>query len=146
MTTPRAKGRIRCAAALLLFLWRPAPSRGAEADVRKIVGTWRGTSTCVDLKAAPACKDEVAIYEIGAAPGASDRVVVKGYKVVGGERQYMGDLEYTLGRDGVWTSDFESPNVRSHWTLTVDGSKMTGTATLVPSNALIRRMELERKK
>ena len=137
---------IRCAAALLLFLARPAPSRAAEADVQKIVGTWRGSSTCVDRKAAPACKDEVALYEIAAVPDAIDRVAVKGYKVVDGERQFMGDLAFTLGRDGVWVCDFESPRMKSRWTLTVDGTKMTGTSTLLPSNALVRRMQLEKDK
>ena len=33
-------------------------------DVREIVGTWQGTSTCTDRVAAPACSDEVAVYEI----------------------------------------------------------------------------------
>ena len=131
--------------AVFSLLAGSAASSGAEADVQKIVGTWRGTSTCVDLKAAPACKDEVAVYEIAAA-GAKDEVIVKGYKVVGGERQFMGDLDFTLGRDGVWVCDFESPNMRSHWTLTVDGTRMTGTSTLMPSNALVRRMQLEKDK
>src|SRR5262249_26357841 len=132
------------AASLLVLMLLPAASRGATADVAKIVGTWRGTSTCVDLKAAPACKDEVVVYEIAAGPGSADKVGVKGGKGGNGERQHMGDLEYTLGKDGVWTSEFESPNVRSRWTLTVHGSKMTGTGTLVPSNAPIRRMELQK--
>lgn len=140
------KGPVLGAAALLLLLLRSADARGAAADVEKIVGTWRGTSTCVDLKAAPACKDEVALYEIVAAPGAVDKVTVHGYKVVNGERQLMGDLAFTLGKDGVWICDFESPHARSRWSLTVNGTKMTGTATISPSNALIRRMELQKDK
>jgi hypothetical protein len=146
MTTLGMKSPIRCAAALLAILLRPAPTRGAEADVQKIVGTWRGNSTCVDVKAAPACKDEVAVYEVAAVPNTVDRVAVKGYKVVGGERQFMGDLVFTLGQDGAWVCDFQSPSMKSRWTLTVDGTKMTGTATLMPANTLIRRMQLSKEK
>jgi len=144
--TIRARGSVFAAAALLLLLLRPAALPGATGDVEKIVGTWRGTSTCVDLKAAPACKDEVVVYEIVAVPGSADKVTVKGDKIVNGERQHMGDLEFTLGKAGVWTNEFESPGARSHWTLTVNGKKMTGTGTLLPSNALVRRMELTRDK
>jgi hypothetical protein len=144
--SPTRAFSIRCAAALLILLARPVPSRASEADVQKIVGTWRGTSTCVDLKAAPACKDEVAVYEIAAVPNTVDRVTVKGFKVVNGERQFMGDLVFTLGSDGVWACDFQSPNAKSRWTLTVDGTKMTGTSTLLPTNTLVRRMQLEKSK
>ena len=137
--------RVVLGAALALVCAAPA-ARGGAADVERIVGTWRGTSKCVDLEAAPACRDEVVVYEVAAKPGATDKVVVKADKIVNGERQNMGDLEYTLGSDGTWTSDFESPRMRSHWTLTVEGRKMTGTGALMPSNTLTRRMDLEREK
>lgn len=146
MTTIRATLPFRFAAALVLILLGSGRSRGSEADVAKIVGTWRGTSTCVDLKAAPACKDEVAVYEIAPVPNTVDRVTAKGYKVVDKERQFMGDLVFTLGPDGVWVCDFQSPSMKSRWTLTVDGTKMTGTATLMPANTLIRRLVLEKGK
>ena len=45
-----------------------APGQGA-APVDEIVGTWRGSSVCVDRQAAPACNDEQVVYEIGASPG-----------------------------------------------------------------------------
>jgi hypothetical protein len=38
----------------------------------ELLGIWRGTSTCTDRTAAPACTDEIAVYEFsaGAKPGA----------------------------------------------------------------------------
>ena len=117
-----------------------------EGAQRKIVGTWTGTSTCVDRKAAPACNDEQVVYEITAVAGSTDRVSVQADKIVNGERGTMGIMEYRLGADGSWTSEFEGPRSRSGWRLVVDGDKMTGTGTLLPSNAVVRRMELERKK
>jgi len=113
---------------------------------KKIVGTWRGTSTCVDLQAAPACKDERVIYEITAVAGAADRVSVQADKIVGGERGTMGVMEFRLQADGSWTSEFQGPRGRSAWRLVVDGERMSGTAALLPSNAVIRKIELTREK
>ena len=56
-----------------------------------------------------------------------------------------------LGIDDAWTEHEPSGvalivDLGSGWRLVVDGDKMTGTGTLLPSNAVVRRMELERKK
>jgi hypothetical protein len=127
----------------LLLATRAAPADGGPPG---IVGTWRGTSTCTDRVAAPACNDEKVVYEITAVAGASDRVSVQADKIVGGERGTMGVMEFRLQKDGSWASEFQSPRARSGWRLVVDGNRMTGTATLLPSNAVIRRMELTREK
>jgi hypothetical protein len=132
---------------LVIAAWLAAVSIFADdAAQKRIVGTWRGTSTCVDLKAAPACKDEQVIYEITAVAGASDRVSVQADKVVGGERGTMAVLEFRRQPDGSWTSDFEGPRARSHWSLVVDGARIHGTGTILPSNAVVRKMELIRDK
>ena len=34
----------------------------ALLDISAFLGTWRGTSTCVDRELAPACKDEIVVY------------------------------------------------------------------------------------
>ena len=34
----------------------------------ELIGTWRGTSTCTDRVAAPACNDETVVYEFSAGP------------------------------------------------------------------------------
>src|ERR1044071_4956899 len=91
------------------------------------IGVWRGTSTCTDLKAAPACKDEVVIYELspGEKPGT---VHWKADKVVNGERGTMGELELAYdGGDSCWKAEFVSPKTHFVWCLKVDGSHMAGT-------------------
>lgn len=123
-----------------------AAARAEGGAQEKILGTWRGTSLCVDRQAAPACNDERVVYEVTAVAGSTDRVSIQADKIVSGERQTMGVLEYRLEKDGSWTSEFQSPRMRSAWRIVVDGDKMTGTDTLLPSNAVVRRMELERKK
>jgi hypothetical protein len=133
----------RLLAALLLC----SPALIAEdGAASKIVGTWRGTSTCVDRQAAPACTDERVVYEITAVAGAPDRVSVQADKIVNGERGTMGVQEFRLAPDGSWTSELQTPRMHSAWRLVRDGDRLTGSGTLLPSNAVIRRIELERQK
>src|SRR6476620_2623864 len=78
--------------------------------VEEIVGTWRGTSACVDRQAAPACTDEEVIYEIVVGAGRSEAVTVTADKVVDGKRVSMGSLDFTLEPTSrSWTSELETP-------------------------------------
>jgi hypothetical protein len=111
------------------------------------VGTWRGSSLCVDREAAPACKDEQVVYEIAANPGKPNTVTVKADKVVGGKRESMGDLEFTHeAKSGSWTSEFENPRVHVLWRLTVTGETLKGTLVALPSGAVARKMDLKKEK
>jgi hypothetical protein len=107
-------------------------------------GVWRGTSTCTDLVAAPACRDEVVVYEFatGAKPGT---VHWKADKMVDGQRQPMGemDLAYDTG-DACWRAEFTSPRVQSVWCLVVEGSRMTGTGRLLPGKQVIRKIDVRK--
>jgi hypothetical protein len=123
-----------------------APGQGA-APVGEIVGTWRGSSLCVDRQAAPACNDEQVVYEIGASPGKPNTVTAKADKIVDGKRQSMGDLDFTHdAKSGSWTSEFENPRVHTLWRLTVDGNTLRGTMVLLPSRAQVRKMDLKKEK
>src|SRR5512144_2989995 len=87
---------------------------GGPAD--DIVGTWRGSSVCVDRQAAPACTDEQVIYEIRASPGQPNTVTVRADKVVDGKRVSMGVLDFTLdAKTGGWTTEFETPRMHALW-------------------------------
>ena len=115
--------------------------------VQEIVGTWSGSSVCSDRQAAPSCNDERVIYEINASSGKPDTVLVKADKIVDGKRVSMGDLEFTRdAKSGSWTSEFETPRSHGLWRLTVNGATMTGTLTLLPSKAVVRKMDLRRDK
>ena len=132
--------------ALLLFLsWAGAALCGAPAD--RIVGTWRGTSTCVDRVAAPACNDEVVVYEIERSAGKPDSVTTKEDKLVDGKRVPMGVLEFKRGvTEDAWLTEFETPRVHGRWELLLSGDQMTGTLLLLPSKTVVRRMSLVRDK
>ena len=140
-------GRRRLRLLVVLSLWVVgSAARGLPRKTDEIVGTWRGTSTCVDRVAAPACSDEQVVYEVVASPDPPEKVAVKGDKVVDGKRVFMGELEYTPAKDGSWTAEFQSPRVHSQWRLVVSGDSMTGNAILLPSGAVVRRLALQREK
>ena len=107
----------------------------------QLLGTWRGTSTCTDRVAAPACNDEVIVYEFtnGAKPGT---VHWAADKVVNGQREPMGEMELAYDQtEKCWKAEFSSPRVKSVWRVSVDGNTMTGSATLLPGKEIIRKVD-----
>ncbi len=113
----------------------------------EIVGTWRGRSACVDRQAAPACNDEEVLYEIAANPGQTDSVTVTADKIVDGKRVPMGALDFTYeAASRSWTSEFENPRSHALWRLSVSGTTLSGTLTLLPSKAVVRRLDLHKAK
>jgi len=141
---------------VLLLVATPALSAGQVAggsavpasavhDIKEILGTWEGTSTCTDRVAAPACQDEVAVYEISAA-AAQGAAAWKAYKIVAGQKVLMGELELRYSdTDHCWRADFSSPRVASIWCLSVKGAQMTGTAWLMPGKQVIRAVSARKK-
>ena len=115
--------------------------------VDEIVGTWRGKSACVDRQAAPACTDEEVIYEIVAKPGQPDSVTLNADKVVEGKRVPMGPLDFTHeATSRSWTSELNTPRMHALWRLSVSGTTLSGTLTLLPSKAVVRRVDLRKDK
>ena len=130
---------------LMACLARGEGQGGGTVD--EIVGTWSGSSVCVDRQAAPACNDEQVVYEINASPGKPNTVTAKADKVVDGKRLSMGDLEFTHdAKSSSWTSEFETPRVHALWRLTVNGPVLAGTLTLLPSRAVVRKIDLRKDK
>jgi hypothetical protein len=135
----------RALIALMIASW--ALTASAAPNDRKpseLIGTWRGTSTCVDRAAAPACRDEVVVYDftVGAKPGT---VQWKADKVVKGQREPMGemDLVYDPG-ESCWAAEFGSARVRVAWCLVVDGAHMTGTGRLLPGKQTVRSIDVRK--
>jgi hypothetical protein len=107
----------------------------------QLIGTWRGTSVCTDRVAAPACKDEVVVYDFtaGVRPG---EVHWAADKVVNGERGRMGEFDVTYdAAEACWKGEFQSPRVHSVWCLKVEGTRLTGTGRLLPGKEIIRKIE-----
>ena len=141
---------MRCCRSLVVaFVLVVARAQGEAlaGPVDEIVGTWRGTSACVDRQAAPSCTDETVIYEIVANPGQPESVTVRAGKVVDGKRVPMGPLDFTHeATSRSWTSELETPRVHALWRLSVSGATLSGTLTLLPSEAVVRRVDLQKDK
>ena len=108
-----------------------------------ILGEWRGPSLCVDRVFAPACKDEVVIYRF--TPGAKDTVHCAAFKIVAGEEQWMGDLDFTpRGRGGDWLCDMRTPRYHGNWRFHVADTLLTGDLVDVPTRKQVRRVRATR--
>lgn len=126
------------AAAFLLASQAPATPAAA------IVGTWHGTSTCVDRARDTACADEEVIYDVDAAPAGDGLVRIHADKLVGGTRQDMG--EFVLRYDSTthaWTADIKM-RMSARWSFEPKGDAMTGTLAELPSGRIIRRIAARR--
>ena len=127
----------------LVFMLAPGVGSAAgTGDLSHFLGTWHGTSTCVNRQVAPDCKDETVVYEVGR----SDKpqaAVLKADKIVDGKRVPMGELEFVYReKEGCWRAEFTTPRVQGVWCLAVDGRNMTGGLRVLPENAEVRKVEL----
>jgi hypothetical protein len=118
-----------------------APDAGNQSE---LIGVWRGTSACSDRVAAPACKDEVVVYEFtaGEKPGT---VHWQADKVVDGERQSMGGFDLAYDKEeACWKAEFRTPRVHLVWRLVVDGVHMTGTGQFLPGKETVRKINVRK--
>jgi hypothetical protein len=138
--------RVSVAAIFLMARLAQGEEQGGGA-VDEIVGTWSGSSVCVDRQAAPACNDEEVVYDINASPARPNTVTAKADKVVNGKRVSMGALEFTHdAKSSSWTSELDTPRFHAFWRLTVKGAMLTGTLTLLSSKAVVRKIDLRKDK
>ena len=114
-------------------------------DPAELIGLWRGTSTCTDRVAAPACQDEKVVYEFTSAARAATFHWIAD-KIVDGKRESMGELDLTYDAvEKCWKAEFSSPRTRVVWRLSIEGTRLTGTARLAPGNQTVRKVELRRE-
>ena len=119
----------------------------AAAPRAAILGTWKGTSTCVNSTEFPSCHDEVVVYEFKESAKGGDAVTVDAFKIVGGEKQFMGDLEFSWdAKQEAWISELTTPRVHALWTFFVHGDDITGTLVDLPSKHLIRNVAVKKQK
>src|SRR5882762_3155931 len=95
--------------AILLF---PLTWVSTNAQAVDILGSWRGTSLCVDKVHFPACKDEQVIYDVQRKGSSSDTVTLRADKVVNGVREFMGAFDFSREPDSAWVAKYENPRVR----------------------------------
>lgn len=115
----------------------------AAAQSASLLGTWRGTSTCIDRERFPACKDEQVIYEARLTHSSPDTVTIRADKLVDGARDFMGDLSFTPQGDSAWVAEVHTPRVHFFVILRRVGDRLTGVMTDVATGGRIREIALE---
>ena len=109
-----------------------------------LIGSWHGTSTCVDRQHFPNCHDEEVIFDAVARGSSGDTVTVRADKIVQGHREFMVETDFVRGADGVWVGEFRNERVHLRLTLRVSGSTLIGRIIDLPSQRTVRDQKLTR--
>jgi hypothetical protein len=111
----------------------------------ELVGHWRGESVCVKATWNAACNDEIVFYDAVAAEK-SDRVLLHAYKIVNGENQPMGDLEFAYDAGlKAWAADFSNARVRIRFIFDVHGSSLEGRLLDLKNDRVARHIRVSRE-
>jgi len=139
---------MRILGAFVMVLGLSAAAAANAASPRAaILGTWKGTSICVKSAEFPSCHDEVVVYEIKESAKGGDATTCGAFKIVDGEKQFMGDLEFIWDAgQGAWVSELTTPRVHALWTFVVHGDEITGTLVDLPSKHLVRNVSAKKQK
>jgi len=116
----------------------------AHAQGPALVGSWKGTSTCVDPQNHPNCHNEQVIYDATLRPGSKDSVNIRGYRLVNGEKDFMGEFDFIQGRDSSWVAELATPRFHLRVVLRITGSSIKGAMTDLADNRQVRDIALER--
>jgi hypothetical protein len=133
-------------AGFLLFPFVSAPAQSKPPDPQsEILGTWEGESKCT-VPNSP-CHDEHVIYEIAQEKDAAagNSLKMDGYKVVNGERQFMGTLhcEYESAKK-LLSCTSRGKNV-DDWRFTLSADTLQGTLMVDAGKTLYRRITVKKK-
>ncbi len=145
MSSRSSERRLRIA--LVPILLSAAAARlFAAAPVDEILGAWDGTSTCVKSPEFPSCHDEVVVYEFRKPAAGGEAATCAAYKIVGGEKQLMGELDFGYdAKEHAWTSALRTDRVHALWTFFVRQDAITGTLVDLPSKRVVRNVAARRR-
>ena len=115
------------------------PLLGNETDT--IAGIWEGDSKCT-VPDSP-CHDEHVVYDIKSDPKAGGHFTVDAYKIVTGQRDFMGalDCQFTPAEHVLRCVGRRPDDI---WTFTVSGRSMGGTLTIGAEKQLFRKVAVSR--
>jgi hypothetical protein len=141
--------RILRALLMLGFCGFPLPTQTPHTADSGIAGTWEGESNCT-VPSSPG-RNEHVMYNIpparDSAGGSSTKDgagkwKIDGYKIVAGEKQFMGTLEctYRAAKKTLRCSSGD-PN-HDDWLFTVEGQAMEGTLKTDGGKTLYRKITL----
>jgi len=108
-----------------------------------ILGTWKGTSTCVGNR--PACKNEVVVYRLLPIDGHPQQLRWLADKIIDGKRLAMGALVFEVNeRAGTLRGEFQRNTTHGVWSFEISDGVMTGKLTLLPGGEVGRDVSVRR--
>ncbi len=108
-----------------------------------LAGDWTGTSTCTNLKALPACHDEVVVYRF---TEKSEKLLhLVAFKIIDGKEDYMGEFDVTRNGSRLTNEMVDKQGRRAIWDFNVDGDKIDGTLTMQPSGDVVRKIAVKKR-
>ena len=118
---------------------------GDPHPTSELLGHWRGTSICVKADWNAACNDEVVFYDF--VPGEKpERVLLHGYKIVNGQNEWMGDLDFAYDAGlKAWAADFSNARVRIRFVFDVHGSSLEGRLLDLKTDRIARHIRVSRE-
>ena len=126
--------------AAVLCLTPMIPAADAP-DASAVIGNWEGESKCT-VSDSP-CHDEHVVYEIKADAQPASKLSLDAYKIVSGEKQFMGtlDCQYSAAEHTLRCIGRRPDDV---WTFTVTDQSMSGTLTIGSEKKLYRKIRVGR--
>jgi hypothetical protein len=128
---------------IVLLAFAAMLSAGAEkpsrVDFTPFLHAWEGESKCT-IPTSP-CHDEHVIYETKLA---ENKMLISMYKVVKGEKLYMGDLECAT-RKGDAISCTIPGRRANEWVFTLTGSTLEGTLYVDEERTVYRKIQVAKK-
>ena len=123
--------------ALLLVFATTAFAAGKVSPL----GTWEGESLCT-VPDSP-CHNEHVVYEIKADPKTQGNVTMDAFKIVNGEKLFMGGLNCSWSApDSVLSCQYRADD---DWSFKITGNQMTGTLHINKERQLYRRISVMKK-
>lgn len=131
-----------------LIIWLFALPFGIQQTApwagNRFIGTWHGTSTCVDPGRDTACKDEEVVYVVKGIRSVQDSVEMEAFKLINGKRVSMGAMSLGYSqRTDVWSFELAT-RVHALWSFQVKDSSVDGTLVELPSKRMIRNVHANR--
>lgn len=119
-----------------------AQSKPANSSA-EVLGTWEGESKC-KAPSSP-CRNEHVVYEIAEEKTATATLKMDGYKIVNGERQFMGTLRCNYNASEKNLSCTFRGKDNDDWEYTLSGDTLQGTLTTDSGKTLYRKITVKKK-
>jgi len=123
----------------------------AQESPTSIAGTWEGESLCT-VRDSP-CHDEHVVYEITRETTAENNPgrlgtrlawKIDAFKIVTGEKQFMGSLPCSFDEKKQTLSCFTRTKTEGYWEFLFEGDSFRGTLRLGTEKTLFRKVSAKR--